>query len=241
MSRLERLYAITEYLRRRRTAVTVADLAARFGVTDRTIHRDLAALRAQSVPIEGDPGRGGGLRLARDYSMPPVGLSVDEAVGLWLSYRLAALLGPVPAGASLAGAVDKVLGSLPEPTRRRLDAVLDRIVVGPPANPALAAGVRTDPEVLRACERAFVRGCRLGFAYLDRHGQRSARRVEPHGLLVQSPLWYVLAFDPERGAPRMFRADRMSDAALEPEARFDPIDPRRLFAEIAEYGLEVPE
>lgn len=114
MKRSERLHAITEYMRRRRTPVTVADLARYFDVDERTVFRDLASLREQHVPIVGEPGRGGGLQLHRDYQMPPLALSVDEAVSLWLSYRLAGVLGTLPAGRALAPAVDKVLGSVPD-------------------------------------------------------------------------------------------------------------------------------
>jgi hypothetical protein len=40
---------------------------------------------------------------------------------------------------------------------------------------------------------------------MDREGKESTRRVEPHGLLVETPVWYVLARDVEKAAPRTFR------------------------------------
>jgi predicted DNA-binding transcriptional regulator YafY len=42
---LQRLYGIVEYLRARRAAVTVPELADHFEVGERTIHRDIAVLR----------------------------------------------------------------------------------------------------------------------------------------------------------------------------------------------------
>ncbi len=45
MRRTERLFALGEHLRSRRTGVTAEQLAQRFGVTVRTIYRDLDALR----------------------------------------------------------------------------------------------------------------------------------------------------------------------------------------------------
>lgn len=38
--------------------------------------------------------------------------------------------------------------------------------------------------------------------------------VEPHGLLVQPPVWYLLTRLPGRGERRMFRMDRMREPSL---------------------------
>ena len=46
--------------------VRVSDLAAQFGVTIRTVLRDVDALRLQGHVITGMRGRGGGLRLEQD-------------------------------------------------------------------------------------------------------------------------------------------------------------------------------
>ena len=48
MNRKTRLFALAEALRARRTGVTAEALAERFGVTVRTIYRDLATLQAYS-------------------------------------------------------------------------------------------------------------------------------------------------------------------------------------------------
>lgn len=242
MKRSERLHAITEYLRRRRTPVTVADLARHFEVDERTVFRDLAALRDQQVPILGEPGRGGGLQLHRDYQMPPLALSVDEAVSLWLSYRIAAVLGSLPAGRTLAPAVDKVLGSVPRERRNAILAVIERIVITRPASRELVDAARPlDAALYRACERAFIAGRALDLEYTDRHGAATVRVVEPHGLQVGPPLWYLLAHDRLRGEPRMFRVDRIRGAVVREDDRFEPRDPRRMFAEIEAYGLEMRE
>lgn len=242
MTKAERLHAITEYMRRRRTPVTVADLARYFEVDQRTVFRDLASLRGQHVPIVGEPGRGGGLQLHRDYQMPPLALSVDEAVSLWLSYRLAGVLGTLPPGRALAPAVDKVLGSVPRERRAAILAVIERIVVGRPAPAVLTdAAQPLDAAVYRACEQAFICGHAIELEYTDRHGAPTSRVVEPHGLLASPPLWYLLAHDRLRGEPRMFRVDRIRAVSPRPTERFAPKDPRHMFTEIEACGIEVRE
>jgi predicted DNA-binding transcriptional regulator YafY len=66
MQRTQRLFALAEYLRGRRTGVTAEALAERFGVTVRTIYRDLDALREASMPLAAERGRGGGYALDRE-------------------------------------------------------------------------------------------------------------------------------------------------------------------------------
>ena len=242
MKRSERLHAITEYLRRRRTPLTVADLARHFEVDERTVFRDLAALREQQVPILGEPGRGGGLQLHRDYQMPPLALSVDEAVSLWLSYRIAAVLGTLPVGQTLAPAVDKVLGSVPRERREAILAVIERIVIARPAGAELTgAATPMDAVVYRTCERGFIRGHALELDYVDRNGAATRRTVEPHGLLVSPPLWYLLAHDRLRGEPRMFRVDRIRGATPLENDTFRPRNPRQMFLEIEAHAMEMRE
>ena len=91
MRRTERLLAIAEHLRARRTGVTAEDLAERFGVTVRTMYRDLASLREASLPIGAERGRGGGYALDRSYTLPPVNFSAREAADSEIDARL---LGP---------------------------------------------------------------------------------------------------------------------------------------------------
>jgi predicted DNA-binding transcriptional regulator YafY len=223
--------ALLGWLRGRGFA-TAEQIAERFEVSLRTAHRDVAALRERGEPIDADPGRGGGFRLDPLRSLPAVRFDVDEVVGLVLASALAAGAG-APFGTGARRAVDRAMSTLPGARAAELRRLLARIVVGPPASLAVvgALGPVSD-EVLRAFEQAFTARQALGFDYVDRHGQSSARRVEPHGLLAQSPAWYLLAHDLDRAAPRMFRLDRMRHPTLRAE-RFAP-DPHRVFVPLVE-------
>jgi predicted DNA-binding transcriptional regulator YafY len=66
-----------------------------------------------------------------------------------------------------------------------------------------------DPHLVEAFETAFSATRQLTFTYCDQQGRRTDRQVEPHGLLVRQPIWYVIAWDLDRNAPRLFRADRV--------------------------------
>src|SRR5687767_2941350 len=110
--RQTRLFAIAEYLRGRRTGITAEGLAERFGVTVRTIYRDLDALRDASLPLHADRGRGGGYALDRSYSLPPVNFTAREAALLVTVGRWATELRLVPFAETLQSGIDKVRAAL---------------------------------------------------------------------------------------------------------------------------------
>lgn len=83
MTRTDRLYALVEELRavapapRPRSARWFAE---RFGVSARTIERDIGALQQTGVPIWAEPGRTGGYCIDRERTLAPLNFSVDEAL-----------------------------------------------------------------------------------------------------------------------------------------------------------------
>src|SRR6476469_5811841 len=136
MQRTERLFALAEYLRGRRTGVTAEVLAERFGVTVLTIYRDLAALRAAALPLAAERGRGGGFALDRSYSLPPVNFTAREAALLVALGRFAIEMRLLPFTETLERALDKVRGALSASAQRELlDLVQSLEFVGVPALP----------------------------------------------------------------------------------------------------------
>src|SRR6185312_11434794 len=86
MRRADRLFDVIQQLRGRERPVTAAALAAALEVSLRTVYRDIAALQARRVPIEGAPGIGYMLR--RGFDLPPVMFTEDEADAIATGVRL---------------------------------------------------------------------------------------------------------------------------------------------------------
>jgi predicted DNA-binding transcriptional regulator YafY len=222
MARGVRLMDLMERLRGADTN-QVESLAADMGVSARTIHRDLAALRERGIPLTGEPGPGGGVRLEGDRGVTAVHLSIPEVVTLWISARLSHAASDLPWSGAADSALSKLLASVPKQRAAQLRSVCRRVLVGPPASEQLRAGAGRPPrELLRLFEEAFTEGMALAFAYGDRHGNRTQRQIEPHGLLVQPPVWYLIARDIEKGEFRTFRMDRISQPRLLRQQRFRP-------------------
>lgn len=225
MSRTERVMALADRLRAA-AETTVEALAADLGVSARTVRRDLATLRERGMPISGQAGPGGGIRLEGARGVAAVHLSIGEIVALWLAARLARATAEVPWSRRADSALAKLLASLPKPRARDLRFLCERIFIGPDASPAVRTDAGGAPaELLRLFEEAISSGTGLGFRYRDREGRASVRRIEPHGLLINAPVWYILARDVDKDVTRTFRMDRVSAPALLRGLRFTP-DPR---------------
>ncbi len=178
MRRTERLFAIAEYLRGRRTGVTAAQIAERFHVTVRTIHRDLDALRDANLPIRGERGRGGGLALDRAYTLPPVNFSAREAAVLVATAQWMADMRMMPFTSTLLSASDKVRAALDTSAQRVLLDELGRMrFIGVPQAPVAMA-------VRRAVEQAWFEQRPLHMTYRDRHGVETKRSVRIEEVLM---------------------------------------------------------
>jgi predicted DNA-binding transcriptional regulator YafY len=215
MQRIERLYAISERLRRAAPAIVPAQhLAEELGVTRRTVERDLAALRNAGVPLYGQPGRGGG---SGSVARPTRAMAVfddAEIVALVIAAHLAA---DAPFAAAGRTAIGKLLDLLDEPRRVAVDSLRSRFRVAVPDTQPVPPRVRS---VLEDAVRAQT-VVRLSFT--DRNGVRTTRSVEPVGFYSTEGIWSLVAWCHLRDGGRLFRLDQI-ERATATRQRFEPRD-----------------
>jgi predicted DNA-binding transcriptional regulator YafY len=203
---------------------TVAELAGRLGVDERTVRRYAGHLIDLDVPVESVRGRYGGYRLGSGYRMPPLMLSDDEALAVMLGLVAGRRTGLVTtAGTASETAAAKIRRVLPQRLARRLDAVLGSLAFTAPPGEAPAP----DTGVLLSIADAVRHHRPIWIRYTTRDGRRSERTLHPYGLVAHSGRWYVTGADPGIGEDRTFRLDRIEDSrtlpgSFEPPAGFDP-------------------
>lgn len=204
MRRAERLHALSETLRRGGPRGTSAERLARdFGVSVRTVKRDLQALERSGAPVWSRPGPGGGYGLAVGATLPPVSLSPVQAVALMAAVSAA----PDAPYADLAAAgVQKILDVLDPRTRARADALAGRIWVdGPP----------TASRVVRsALEEAMAEQRVVRIRYTSRAGSTTTRDVEPVLFASTNGQWYLVGWCRMRDAMRWFTVARIERASV---------------------------
>jgi predicted DNA-binding transcriptional regulator YafY len=216
MRRADRLFQIIQILRRGQL-ITAQALADELEVSSRTIYRDIADLIGSGVPVEGAAGAG---YLLRDgYDLPPLMFSPTELEALVLGARIIASWADAELGRAAQDVLAKVEAVLPEAHRARLDKM-----------PLLAPGDHFEAprRVDLAALRRMIRERRkLELDYCDAAGRLTRRRVWPLGLFFYGPVWLLAAWCELRQDFRMFRVDRMAEAAFL-DATFEPTRGRTL-------------
>jgi predicted DNA-binding transcriptional regulator YafY len=201
---------------------TVAELASRLDVDERTVRRYVDHLIDLDVPVESVRGRYGGYRLASGYRLPPLMLSDDEALAVLLGLvagRRAGLLATADAASETATA--KIRRVLPERLGRRLDALLDSLAFTAPGRETRGETAAPETGVLLALADAVRRRQPVWIRYTAGDGRRSERTLHPYGLVAHSGRWYVTGADPAIGEDRTFRLDRIADVRARPGS-FEP-------------------
>ncbi|MDW6063190.1 transcriptional regulator [Streptomyces sp. FXJ1.4098] len=214
-----RVLALLEILQTGGTR-TVADLADRLGVDERTVRRYVDHLIDLDVPVRSVRGRYGGYRLAPGYRMPPLMLTDEEALAVLLGLVAGRRAGLVTTSvAATESAAAKVRRVLPEALGRRLDALLATADFTAPARPV------TTPEtgvLLKLAEAARHRRP-VALTYTAWSGRRSERTVHPYGIVAHSGRWYVTGADSASGEVRTFRLDRIEAATELPGSYEVPV------------------
>lgn len=202
--------AIVRSLRRNGTT-TIDDLADEVGVSRRTVLRDISALRDEGFVIHSDVGRGGGLQLDPRSMQTSARLAVAEVFALLISVAAMRAAGNLPFFDLADTGLAKIEKALPSDKVKELRAFLDRLHIGQlsPLQDLSDMGTM-DPDLLPAFQSAFLDRRIIRFDYRDANGRETRREVEPQAMLILPPLWYLVAWDPQRTDFRHFRMDRIS-------------------------------
>jgi predicted DNA-binding transcriptional regulator YafY len=192
---------------------TVADLAARLDVDERTLRRYVEHLRDLDVPVHTVRGRYGGYRLAPGFRMPPLMFTDEEALAVLLGLVTGTRTGLVAATAAASdSATAKLRRVLPDALAERCDALLATTDFTGPDR----AGTPPEARVLLLLAEAARNRQPVAITYADRVGRATERVLHPYGIVAHSGRWYVTGSDSSSGAIRTFRLDRISAPTLRP-------------------------
>lgn len=199
MRKASRLFEIIQILRLADRPVTAAQIAERLEVTPRSIYRDIVALQAMRVPVDG--GRGIGYILRPGFDLPPLMFSIEETEAIVLALALLQRSGDAALRQAAKSVNDKIAGAMPPPLRQSL------------TSEAIYAwgAVMPEPEGIDlSLVRAAIRDeQKLQITYQDEQRRTSDRTVRPIALIYYSAHSVMVAWCELRNGLRNFRADRI--------------------------------
>ena len=199
------LHILFTLLKRRKASA--AELAARNGVSERSIYRYVEELIVSGVPLDIIRGRGGGIFLPDTYRLPENFFTREEYA----------------AAVNALGALyeqlrdETVLHALEKLSQGQKQSSRDLTLSG---NILVDSGTWGDAydfsDKLKVFEDAIESCTCLDILYIDRGGAESRRVVEPHLLIYKQNIWYIYAWCRTRKDFRLFRIGRVRSArALE--------------------------
>jgi len=225
--RLARLLSVASILYSRgsgETGVAVTEIAELTGMTTRTIYRDIRALEEElGVPVfQAGRGRYG---IERKYFLPPLRLSLPEAVVLFLSSRLIARWSDEYDQAVIS-AFTKLADLLPQPIARHVAAAMLSVGRADPNEPF----TRNFAQVAQA----WADGRVIEFDYEPAGAEPRRARVRPYFLEPDAAgrSVYLIGHDETVDAMRTYKVERIRSATLTAD-RYeipDAFDPDRWLA-----------
>ncbi|MFQ5572388.1 MAG: helix-turn-helix transcriptional regulator [Rhodothermales bacterium] len=204
MNRIDRRLAIVLELQEKRWQ-RAADLAATFGVSARTIYRDMDVLEEAGIPVVAVPGKG--YSLYEGYFLPPLTLTSDEAVLLLLGTEYMAERLGVNYQAAARAVRAKVEAILPDRLRSEVTTLqnsLRFVPVNAFDNPA-------EQRALQHLRRAMTEQRAVRFHYHQQAGDNGMARhtVNPYGLVHFGGAWHLVGYCRARQSVRHFRLSRV--------------------------------
>ncbi|MDB4898022.1 MAG: GntR family transcriptional regulator [Firmicutes bacterium] len=196
---------------------TAHDLAKKFGVTERTIFRDVAALEEMQIPVVRTDGR---YSLMDTYRLKPVQFTPDEVVALAGALDFARRRRSL-AGKAAASAMDKLLAVMPLPHQAMVAGLDETLVV----DPLQAHSLPGLPGVEQALTAAIQGGHPVRIEHISPGAETQTERViRPYGMAYRGTALYLIGYCELRQGLRTFRLNRIRSVAVLPAVFTRPAD-----------------
>ncbi len=199
--RISRLAEMLILLQTKRIVTSTA-LAEKFGVSVRTIYRDISALEEAGVPIETKEGKG--YSLMEGFRIPPVMFTEEEANALITVEQLVLKNRDSSLSKAYTAAINKIKAVLLYSTKDKVELLGNRIAM----SPVLPS---TNSDSLTLIQQALTDFKVLKITYRSEQNEQTERQIEPFALYYNlQESWSLIAYCRLRKDYRMFRLDRIS-------------------------------
>lgn len=203
LNRFDRTLAILVLLQSRKL-VKAQQIADRFGVSLRTIYRDIRSLEAAGVPIIGEAGSG--YSIMDGYRLPPVMFTREEASSFVAAEKLVGRFTDTGMRTHFERAMNKIRAVLKGQDKEWISALDAQVWV------RSGRSLFNDdvPNALELLFNSIALQQQVHVVYRSQGASEAvARYLEPVGVFHEQEQWYLFAFCHLRNEYRQFRTDRI--------------------------------
>jgi predicted DNA-binding transcriptional regulator YafY len=180
-------------------------LARLLNVSRRTVFRDLNELQKVGVPYHYDL-KDGGYRVEPEFFLPPVDLTLQEALSLCLVIDKVRQHMQIPFNRSAVMAAHKIENNLPATIRDYCRNALRHVSIQPNAT----APVQQLDKVFSQLQRAIMQKRKVKIAYSSLYEREEITTdLSPYHLMYHSRAWYVLGRSSLHESVRTFKLNRI--------------------------------
>ena len=200
MNRIDRLFGILVLLQSKKY-VTSEAISEKFGISVRTVYRDVKALCEQGIPVSFEQHRG--YFIVQGYFLPPVSFSFEEASALLLMENLVYGFADRSVHKNYSSALNKIKAVLRSSQKERLDTLAKNIKL------QLPSCINNDFDYLTILQDAISTKTIVEMEYKNNNNEVSKRIVEPIGLIFYAFSWHVIGWCHMRQEYRDFKVVRI--------------------------------
>lgn len=200
MNRIDRLFGILTLLQSKKY-VPADCIADKFGISIRTVYRDIKAIGEQGIPVSFEPHKG--YFVVQGYFLPPVSFSSEEANALLLMETIVYGFADKSIQNHYSSALNKVKAVLGTSQKEKLEILNNNIRLQVPAC------FNLNFEYLSVLQNAILAKCLLQIEYKNNQNEISKRQVEPIGLVFYALAWHLIAWCHLRQEYRDFKVARL--------------------------------
>lgn len=203
MNRLERISSILIRLQSC-SVVTARQIADQFGVSLRTVYRDIRVLEESGIPIAGESGLG--YSLADGFKLPPLMFTPEEAITFLMAEKLISHQSDNDTYTIYRGGMDKIRAVL----RRAEKEILEDFDSHIQLIESHIAPKSKSTQILQPLLHCILNNKELRLEYRANYNdETTSREVEPLGIFFMCDSWYLLAWCQLRKDYRTFNIGRI--------------------------------
>jgi len=204
MNRIDRISSILIQLQSKRV-VKAEEVADRFGISLRTVYRDIKTIQEAGVPLISEPGKG--YSMMEGYRLPPVHFTIEETTAFLTAEKLIGKLTDDGMDEHFKSGMYKIRAILRSSDKECLETIEEAILVR--ENPYLPKDARKN-NVIDSVLKGIYQKERVVIDYFAGYSQqKTTREIEPVGIVFMSGHWIVVAYCHLRQDYRSFRSDRI--------------------------------